>query len=314
MASNFTPGDIELHTYHFQFWHFRLPTSFSHHLQFHMWAPLITPPPPSNFPNQSQFHIWAPPIIYPISPPLPISHLGTSITHPIALWLLMSHLGTSHYLPTFPITSNFRCGQLQVIPTFLTTSNFSSGHHQLPMQFDTRAHVITHPLSPQLQISHLCTSDYPPSVPTTPNFKPGTSYYPPNNFTPGHFELPTPFPHHFQFHTRAPAMTPPFTQSPPISYLSTSNYPTNSTNTPNFKPGHIWLPTQCHHHSQLHTQFCHHTQCHIWGHPITHTLSPPLPISYLGTSNHPPAFQITSNFIPDHPQFDTGRIDPILNF
>ena len=89
--SNFTPG------------HLQSQPHFSHHFQFHTWAPLITPPLSNfilghlllstQFHHHSQFHTWGHPIAHPIAPRLP-----------------MSYLGTSHYSPSFPISSDFACG------------------------------------------------------------------------------------------------------------------------------------------------------------------------------------------------------------
>jgi hypothetical protein len=200
-------------TYNFTPGHFQLPTHFHHHFQFHTWAPPITPP---------------------LSPSLPISQLGTS-----------------HYPPNFATTPNFTPGHIQLpihFPHHLPFHTWAppiTVHFPHHFRFHTWGPPITLPISPPLTISHLATTDYPPTFTTT------------FNFTPGHLQLSSHFPHHFQFHNWAPPLptqlchhsqfltwahpiTPPPPLSPllPISHLDTCHYPPNFTSTPNFTPGH----------------------------------------------------------------------------
>jgi hypothetical protein len=81
------------------------------------------------------------------------------------------------------------------------------------------------------------------------------------------------------------------------------------TTTSNVTHAHIQLPTHFHLHFQFHLQLTthfHHTfQFHIWSHPITHPLSPPLPISHLGTSNYTLTFITNPNFTHGHLQSST---------
>ena len=219
-----------------------------------------------HFSNPFEFHTWAPPIIHPNLPPPPISHLGTF-----------------NYTSNFATSPNFTTGNIW-LPTHLPfhlqfqtrappiTSyfphNFKSTLVPLPLfiqfhhhpQFHTRAQAI-HLISPTFPMSQLGTSDYPPTSTTT------------CNFTHGHIQLPIHFLHIFQFHT-----------------LDTSDQSPTFPITSNFTHGHLPLPTQFYHHSQFQT----------WAHLITYPLSPPLPISQMGTSNHPPTLPITSNFQPRH--------------
>ena len=97
--------------------------------------------------------------------------------------------------------------------------------------------------------------------------------------------------------------------SPPlrISHMGTSDHPPNLLITSNFLPWHLPLPTQFHHHSQFPTwtpsitlSLSHHFNFHTWAPPITYHISPPLPMSHLGTSNDQPTFLTTSNLTLGH--------------
>jgi hypothetical protein len=138
-----------------------------------------------------QFLTWEPLITLPLSAPLRIPHLGspnyqstftpTSISHlGTADYSLMSHWGTSNYPLTFLTTSIFTHGPLPLPPHFC--------HH---FQFHTWAIPISHPISPPLLISLLCTSNYPPPFTTTSNFKFPPTCTATSNFTHGHLPLPT---------------------------------------------------------------------------------------------------------------------------
>ena len=216
--------------------HIQLPTHLPHHIQFDTWTPLIHPP---------------------LSPSLPISHLGTS-----------------HY-PS----------------KFATTPHFTPGHIQLHTQFHHRAHLITHPLSLPLAISHLGSSNSSPLSSPLPISQLGTSHYLLNftttpNFTLGHIILPTHFHYHLWFHTWAPPITiifpttsnftlghlPLSTQhhhtlqcpswplsiahplSPlSLSQLGTLDYLPTFTTTSNFTLHHLQLPTSFDQHFHFHT-------------------------------------------------------------
>jgi len=65
-----------------------------------------------------------------------------------------------------------------------------------------------------------------------------------------------------------------------MSHMGTPNYPPTFPTTSNLTPRHLQSPLQSPHHFQF----------HIWAPPITHAISPPLPICLLGTFNHPPTF------------------------
>ena len=255
--------------------HLPLPTQFHHHSQFPTWTPSIT----LSLSHHFNFHTWAPPITHHISPPLP-----------------MSHLGTSNYPPTFLTTSNLTLGHLWSTPHFPHHFQFHTWAHPIthpnlpPPPFHTWAHSITHPISPPLPISQLGASNYQPTFTSTCHFTPGllqflTTFLTTSNFTTGHLLLPTLFYHHSQFHTWAHLIThplslplvishlgsnySPFLPPLPISHLGTSHYPPNITTPYNFPPGHFWLPTHFHHHFHFHS----------WAPWITCPPSPPLPIS-----------------------------------
>ena len=223
---------------------------------------------PSHFTNHFQFPTWAPPISHSLSPPLPISQLGTT-----------------DYPPTFSTTVNFTNGHLQspshftdhfqfptwapsitvhYPPTFPTTANFTHGHLRSPSHFTGHFQFPT-------------SSHYPPTFATTVNFT-HADLWSPSHFT-----------DHFQFPTWAPPIIHPISIPLPISHPGTSDYPPTFSTTPNFThehlrssptlpitfivlPGHLPLPTHFPHHSQFHT----------WPPPI------------------PPTLLITSNILPGH--------------
>jgi hypothetical protein len=130
-----------------------------------------------------------------------------------------------------------------------------------------------HPLT---SISHMGTSNYTSSSPTT------------SNFTHGHLQSPLTFHTTPKFHTWAHPITHPDSPPLPISHIDTYDHPPTFPITSNFTPGHLPLPTQIRHHPPIHT----------WAHPMTHPISPPLPISLLGTSNYPYTFTSTCHFTP----------------
>ena len=312
-TSNYPPTFLS--TPNFTPRHLQLPTHFPHHSQCHTLAPLITPPIyrsllisylgtshyppnfittpnftprhirlPTHFPHKSQFPTWAPSITLPLSPHFNFHSWAPPITHPISPPLLISHPGTSDYPPIFLTTSNLTPGHLRSPPHF--------PHH---FQLHTWAPPITHPISPPLLISHPGTSNYPPIFLTT------------SNLTPGHLQSPTHFPHHFQFQTWVPPITHPLSPPLRISHMGTSDHPPNLLITSNFLPRHLPLPTQFHHHSQFPTwtpsitlSLSHHFNFHTWAPPITYHISPPLPMSHLGTSNDQPTFLTTSNLTLGH--------------
>ena len=216
-----------------------------------------------HFSHPFRFHTWAHPITHPNLPPPPISYLGTF-----------------NYTPNFTTTSNFTTGHIQ-LPThfhfhlpFHTWAPPIPLHFPLHFQFHNWAPPITYLILPPLPISHLGTSDYPPTFtttchftpglqlllifPTTSNFTLGTSHYPPNittpyNFPSGHLWLPTHFHHHFHFHSWAPWITCPPSPPLPISHFTTFNYPPLLTNTSIFTHGQFQLPTHPDHHFHLHS-------------------------------------------------------------
>ena len=117
-----------------------------------------------------------------------------------------------------------------------------------PWQHYTWEPVITHPFSPPLPISHLGSSNYPPTftnqfqfctwtLPITPHTFTFTTTL---NVTPGNIWLHIHFYHHLWFHTWAPPIT---------------------AHRPDDFPFHTWAP------------------------PITHPISTSLPISHWGTSD-----------------------------
>ena len=148
----------------------------------------------------------------------------------------ISNLGTSNYSPNYPTTSNFTPENLALPTKF---------HHH--SQFHTLAHPINHQLPSTLPISHMGTSNHPPTLWITSSLQPSTSHCPPNftttpNFPPGHLQSPSHFPitanftsGHIQLPTHLPHHIPIYTWTPPI--IS------------NFTPGHLPLPTQFQHHS-----------------------------------------------------------------
>ena len=117
--------------------HLPLPTQFHHHSQFppgHLQSPsnfpitsIFTPGQlrsPSHFTDHLQYPTKAPPTTHPISPPLPISHLGTFHHPPTFSSLPISHLGTFNYPPSFLPTPNFTHGHLQSPPHFTNEFQF----------------------------------------------------------------------------------------------------------------------------------------------------------------------------------------------
>jgi hypothetical protein len=129
------------------------------------------------------------------------------------------------------------------------------------------------------------TSHYPPNFTTTPNFPPGhlqspSHFFITSIFTPGHLPLPTQFHRHSQFYTQAHQITHPLSPPLQIAHMSTSDHLPTFPITSSFTLQNLPLATKC----------CHHSQCHPWAHAITHPLSSPLPISHMGTFNHPPPF------------------------
>ena len=194
------------------------------------------------------------------------------ITSPLAPSLPISHLGTSNSTPTVTDTPISQLGTSNYPTTCTTTCNFTHGHMKSPIHFVCL-----------FQFHTLDTTDHSPTFAIT------------SNFTPGHLPLPTQFQHHSQFHTEghpishphlsqfhtwAPLITPLLYRSFPISYLGTSYYPSNFTTIPNSHMGTShYLPI-----------------AHLGIHP----LSPPLSISQLDTSDHPPTFHATSDFTYGH--------------
>ena len=105
----------------------------------------------------------------------------------------------------------------------------------------------------------------------------------------GHIQLPIHFPHHFQFHSWTPLITHPPSLLLPTSHMGTSDHP-HFPITSDFTPGHFPLPTK----------LCHHPKFHTRLHAITHLISPPFPMSHLGTSNYPATFITTCNVTLGH--------------
>ena len=159
---------------------------------------------------------------------------------------------------------------LDYTPTFTTTSIFTHGH----FHFHSWSLPIMHPLWPPLTFSHLYTSDYTPTLTIT------------SIFTHGNFRFCNHIDHHCHFHTWPLQITHPLWPPLPFSLMATSDSTLILTLTSTFTHGHLGLHTHFDYHFHFHT-------LPLW---ITHPLWPPLPFSYILTSDYTPTLTTMSTF------------------